>query len=82
MFEGGVPDAFDVSAALPFLDEGQNVITIQAYNISSTSSDFSLIPFLTLGKSSNGGSSVPPVLPLVGREKDCLSGLERYLQNF
>lgn len=45
MYSGGNPDRFVISPDV--LQNGENVLSIQAHNVSSFSSDFSLIPFLS-----------------------------------
>ena len=47
IYSGGLPDRFVLSNLNSFLVEGENVLAIQAHNISSTSSDFTIIPFLS-----------------------------------
>jgi hypothetical protein len=49
MYQGGNPQGFDVSAFIALLQTGDNVLAIQGHNYNLTSSDMSLIPFLTLG---------------------------------
>ncbi len=50
MYSGQAPDAFIPENAVDFLIEGENVLAIQAHNVSNTSSDLTIIPFLTLQK--------------------------------
>ena len=47
MYNGGLPDRFVLSNFDSILQEGENVLAIQAHNISSTSSDLTIIPFLS-----------------------------------
>jgi hypothetical protein len=49
MCSGGDPELFTISSLISTLRNGRNVIAIQGHNSSANSSDFSLIPFLTLG---------------------------------
>ncbi len=49
IYRGGYPEAFSIAPDSVPLFEGTNIIAIQGYNINAASSDFSLIPFLTLG---------------------------------
>ncbi|HPR31331.1 MAG TPA: chitobiase/beta-hexosaminidase C-terminal domain-containing protein, partial [Prolixibacteraceae bacterium] len=49
MYNGGHPEEFVLNNPSAFLREGANVLALQGYNISASSSDFSLIPFLTVG---------------------------------
>ncbi len=51
IYNGGEPDAFDLSALTSLLVEGENVLAIQVHNLSAGSSDMTGIPFLTLGYS-------------------------------
>ena len=50
MYTGGQPERFDVSDFIYLLTEGTNTLAIEGHNTSASSSDMSLIPFLTLGK--------------------------------
>ena len=47
MYSGGMPDRFTISDFSSILVEGENVLAIQAHNISTWSSDFTIIPFLS-----------------------------------
>ncbi len=68
MYAGGNPENFIIHDPQSFLVEGVNVIAIEGHNSDPASSDFSLIPFLTTGRSSAGSEdSVPSVLQLHGR---------------
>jgi hypothetical protein len=49
MYSDGDPELFNITDFISCLRNGKNVIAIQGHNTSSTSTDFSLIPFLTLG---------------------------------
>jgi hypothetical protein len=49
IINGQAPEKFDLSAFLNLLVQGTNVLSIQVHNNSNTSSDITLIPFLTLG---------------------------------
>ena len=49
MYQGNSPDEFIVYNADSILITGTNVIAIQVHNVSNTSSDFSAIPYLSLG---------------------------------
>jgi hypothetical protein len=62
MYSGQAPDRFDASAFTEELIEGENVLAIQLHNISSSSSDMTGIPFLTLGYSEQGDNNVPDIL--------------------
>ena len=60
MYSGGLPDRFVLSNLNSFLVEGENVLAIQAHNISSTSSDFTIIPFLSAIYSTPNDSGIDP----------------------
>ena len=64
MYNGGTPDRFVIADPTSFLIEGENILTIQAHNISNTSSDFTLIPFLSAVFSSPNeiGTTPPEIL--------------------
>lgn len=47
IYNGGLPNRFTISDFSSILVEGENVLAIQAHNISSGSSDFTIIPFLS-----------------------------------
>ncbi len=47
IYSGGLPERFRFSNPGGLLLQGENVLCIQAHNISTTSSDFSIIPFLS-----------------------------------
>jgi len=68
IYGGGYPDEFRLNDIGSFLQEGENVLCIQGYNISTSSSDFSLIPFLTVGTANGSDHSVPEILPLTGNQ--------------
>jgi hypothetical protein len=58
MYSGGEPERFDVTRFTDLLQAGENVLAIQVHNATSSSSDLSVIPFLTARylRSSNDGS--------------------------
>ena len=60
MYSGGSPERFIITDPNTVLIEGENILTIQAHNISSTSSDFTLIPFLSAIFSSPNGLGITP----------------------
>jgi hypothetical protein len=60
MYSGGSPSYYYIDNPGSILVEGTNIIAIQGHNISTTSSDLTLIPFLTIGRT---GGSVPDVSP-------------------
>ena len=49
IYQGGFPEAFSLSGINSILHEGLNVLAIQVHNFNATSSDMTIIPFLTLG---------------------------------
>ncbi|MDP3148840.1 MAG: CotH kinase family protein [Ignavibacteria bacterium] len=49
MYQGGSPVAFPITNIRTLLKAGDNVLTLQVHNVNTTSSDLTLIPFLTLG---------------------------------
>ena len=66
MYNGGIPDRFTISDFNSILVEGENILAIQAHNVSSWSSDFTIIPFLSAIFSSTNyiGTEPPEVLNL------------------
>jgi hypothetical protein len=51
------PETFEIVNPGSFLVQGTNVITIQGHNTSSSSSDLSLVPILTIGETPNGSAN-------------------------
>ena len=49
MYSGGFPEQFNVDMESISLQDGENLLSIQVHNYNQSSSDMSLIPFLTLG---------------------------------
>ena len=47
IYQGGLPDFFNIENAKSILQTGDNVLAIQVHNVSSSSSDMTMIPFLT-----------------------------------
>jgi hypothetical protein len=67
MYQGGYPETYIIQNPGLFLIEGANVIAIQGHNADAASSDFSLIPMLSIGRTGVGGSdSVPSYIQLKG----------------
>ncbi len=60
---GQLPDEFEIDTDL--LQPGENVLAVQIHNVSTTSSDLSLIPFLSLGLSTPPASPRGPSTHLV-----------------
>jgi hypothetical protein len=68
MYQGGFPEKFIIQNPLLYLVEGVNVIAIQGHNSDPASSDFTLIPILTIGLSDpRSADSVPSYIQLKGR---------------
>lgn len=59
MYSGGKPEAFVVQLDSGVLVEGENCIAIQGHNNNTTSSDFSLIPMLSISKSDYTKNELP-----------------------
>ena len=66
MYSGGSPERFMITDFNSVLIEGENILTIQAHNISETSSDFTIIPFLSaiFSTTNNTGIKPPAILGL------------------
>lgn len=60
MYSGGKPERFTLTDVASYLVEGENILTIQAHNISAGSSDFSLIPFLSAVFSTHSSLGIVP----------------------
>lgn len=59
LYTGGKPDAFVIQLEAGLLVEGENCIAIQGHNNSTTSSDFSLIPMLSISQSDFTQNELP-----------------------
>ncbi len=69
MYTGGFPENVIISDPKSFLVEGVNVIAIEGHNSDPSSSDFTLIPMLTLGRiESTSADSVPAYIQVKGRK--------------
>jgi hypothetical protein len=69
MYQGGFPENFTITDPGTFLVEGNNVLAIQGHNSDPGSSDFSLIPMLSLGLRGAGYlDSFPDYIQLKGRK--------------
>ncbi len=67
MYQGGYPENFIIENPRTFLVEGTNVIAIQGHNTDPGSSDFSLIPILSIGRTGSvSGDSLPDYIQLKG----------------
>ncbi len=66
MYWGGSPERFIIENADDLLLDGNNLLSIQVHNISDTSSDMTLIPFLSAfyDTNTNEGIIPPPILNL------------------
>lgn len=60
IYSGGKPERFLIADFKSILNEGDNILSIQAHNISSNSSDFTIIPFLSAVFSSQNNSGIEP----------------------
>ncbi|KAA3653667.1 MAG: hypothetical protein DWQ10_18250 [Calditrichaeota bacterium] len=54
MYRGGDPELFDLDAFRNILFTGSNLLAIEVHNYGTSSSDMSIIPFLTIGYSQIG----------------------------
>ncbi len=52
IYLGGQPDLFDISSHIGLLKEGENLFSLEAHNYGEGSSDFSILPILTIGTGS------------------------------
>jgi hypothetical protein len=69
MYSGNAPDAFVIDTREIDLQEGENMLSIQGYNISTTSSDFTLIPFFTIGSSGYTQDSLESFMNIEGQQQ-------------
>ena len=60
IYSGGSPERFMITDFNSILNEGENILTIQAHNVSSNSSDFTIIPFLSAFFSSQNNTGIDP----------------------
>ena len=60
IYSGGSPERFMITDFNTTLNEGENILTIQAHNISANSSDFTIIPFLSAIFSSQNTTGIDP----------------------
>jgi hypothetical protein len=69
MYSGGTPENYIITDPGTFLVEGVNVLAIQGHNNGSNSSDFSLIPMLSLGFRGAGyNDNLPGYIKLTGKK--------------
>ncbi|HPE77368.1 MAG TPA: CotH kinase family protein [Draconibacterium sp.] len=59
IFNGGLPDGFDISQYINLLNENENVLAIQVHNTNLTSSDLSAIPILSVGYAAQENLNAP-----------------------
>ena len=89
MYNGGIPDRFSIENPEEILVNGENLLAIQIHNISSTSSDMTIIPFLSAiyNEETNEGIPTPSILNLENESllhtdfKLSSSGESVYLRN-
>ena len=64
IYQSGTPQRFEITEFRSLLNSGDNVLAIQVHNISSSSSDLSLIPYLSAyyQGTTNDGVSPPTIL--------------------
>jgi hypothetical protein len=60
MYTGGIPDRFLIDNYEDLWVDGNNVFSIQVHNISNTSSDMTIIPFLSAIYDSETSEGVGP----------------------
>jgi len=65
IYEGGTPEKFVIEEVADLLTTGKNVLAIQVHNVSSNSSDLSIIPYLSVGTIQPiDGEQIPDILDL------------------
>ena len=60
MYQDGAPLMFDLQSFIGILQSGKNVLSTEVHNYGSSSSDLSIIPFLSIGYTETGLSSRQP----------------------
>ena len=67
LYLGGIPERFLITDFSSILNSGENILTIQAHNVSSNSSDLTIIPFLSavFTEPNTSGVTPPDVLNLI-----------------
>ena len=67
LYSGGIPERFLITDFSSILNPGENILTIQAHNVSSNSSDLTIIPFLSavFTAPNTSGVTPPDVLNLI-----------------
>lgn len=66
IYAGGNPEKFDIDLSGSLLQDGTNVLAIEVHNVSEGSSDFTAIPFLTVGGPGITAGYVAEILNLIG----------------
>ncbi|MCB0644280.1 MAG: chitobiase/beta-hexosaminidase C-terminal domain-containing protein, partial [Phaeodactylibacter sp.] len=69
MYSGGLQERFAIDVVAGLLQDGDNVLCIQVHNVSTGSSDMSMIPFLTAAYSAPTTDGVAPPA-ILGFEND------------
>jgi hypothetical protein len=64
MCRGGKPEAFACDSAIRYLVEGENILAIEVHNASSSSSDLTCIPYLSIGSLQKTAEVPPSILEL------------------
>lgn len=60
IYQGGLPESFNISEYKSFLLNDTNTLAIQVHNASTTSTDMTIIPFLSFGKTSYDSAQEGP----------------------
>ena len=60
IYSGGIPDRFSIENPEEILIDGENLLAIQIHNISNTSSDMTVIPFLSAIYNEETNEGIPP----------------------
>ena len=60
IYSGGIPDRFSIENPEEILTDGENLLAIQIHNISNTSSDMTVIPFLSAIYNEETNEGIPP----------------------
>ena len=67
LYQNGMPDRITITDLDDIINSGENTFALQAHNVSNTSSDFTIIPFLSVslnGSDTNLGVTPPEILGL------------------
>ncbi len=60
IYQGGLPDRFEILDPKSILRSGTNLLSIQTHNVNANSSDFTVIPFLSAYYSERSTEGIPP----------------------